>query len=757
MAPARTPHTPRGTASTNADWDSLQDVRATTKKRYGKSQNTQGKTCKARSSGLEASDGLDTETLKLAFNETPNCASAKALELYLVDQCIVKTRKHQTGDKIHSAFNDLWRRAGFIGDYSYNKEKKTFKGNPAQQYEVKEIVKNIQKRDKEGGEAAKRNHAEAFLVEEVDAILAKSRAVCPDELVEMAIQGKLTRDQTGKCLEHAMMRVFFTMGFVLWTRNFELCQLRRQNFTWNCRKRTAPFSQFFTVFLENRKGWQNKSEYECSLESNTYEIHQCASSNEHAALDAYQAMTLWIRLYEFWIGRPLLPDELVFPVISVNGVIHTQEQLSQNAIQALITKFASAAGLTRNFTTHSLRRGGAQFRFMWDKVGRRWSLRKVRWWGGWAEGESVDTLMKYLLDSLSKYEENYSDVLDPGRADRGDVLLGEQKAHAPVTNETFNTFAVNLTTMFQQSYLSATQCSSFSHPTLPPQPSSHALFQPQLFHPAYQYPPPFNLPSLTNQVHTVLHPIANTISLVSATSPTSAASRRPAITPSSLSFALGPCLPTGHPPSVISIGRSDPILHVPAGSVHQHEIPPRESTFAVQRPPVPMDAETPAEKARRCAVIAGLPKGQPALAWRLAVKQWNEVDPATGYALKDWPESWYTGRQQTNMANNRRNRELVALAFARYNILMLYRFPSTAHGMHLRLNSDEKRFEEEYPECNKGFGGLWGEDCALAECWACCCLCDSSNGRLHGADSGQRWQRLPDNHDSGTTTKTGME
>ncbi|KAF8867980.1 hypothetical protein CPB85DRAFT_1245062, partial [Mucidula mucida] len=69
------------------------------------------------------------------------------------------------------------------------------------------------------------------------------------------------------------------------------------------------------------------------------------------------------------------------------------------------------------------------------------------------------------------------------------------------------------------------------------------------------------------------------------------------------------------------------------------------------------------------------------------VKQWNEVNPATGYALKDWPESWYTGKQQTNMANNRCNRELVALAFA-------------------RLNSDEKRFEEEYPECNKGFGEL---------------------------------------------------
>jgi hypothetical protein len=28
-------------------------------------------------------------------------------------------------------------------------------------------------------------------------------------------------------------------------------------------------------------------------------------------------------------------------------------------------------------------------RFMFAAVGRRWTLRQVRWWGGWAEGEHV--------------------------------------------------------------------------------------------------------------------------------------------------------------------------------------------------------------------------------------------------------------------------------------------------------------------------------------------------------------------------------
>ncbi len=122
---------------------------------------------------------------------------------------------------------------------------------------------------------------------------------------------------------------------------------------------------------------------------NTYEIHPVGPDNEHAALDMYTALPLWVQLYELWLGRPLLPDELIFPNIGAHGLIQTREIIPQNTIQALITKFALAAGLTRTFTTHSLRRGGAQFRFMWDKVGRCWSLQKVRWWGGWAEGETV--------------------------------------------------------------------------------------------------------------------------------------------------------------------------------------------------------------------------------------------------------------------------------------------------------------------------------------------------------------------------------
>lgn len=65
--------------------------------------------------------------------------------------------------------------------------------------------------------------------------------------------------------------------------------------------------------------------------------------------------------------------------------------MSSDMAQKMITKFAEAAGIPNagNFTTHCFRRGGAQYRFMFAPIGKRWTLAKIRWWGGWADGEKV--------------------------------------------------------------------------------------------------------------------------------------------------------------------------------------------------------------------------------------------------------------------------------------------------------------------------------------------------------------------------------
>ncbi|KAF8831747.1 hypothetical protein HHX47_DHR1001247 [Lentinula edodes] len=79
----------------------------------------------------------------------------------------------------------------------------------------------------------------------------------------------------------------------------------------------------------------------------------------------------------------------------------------------MIDEFTSSAGVPGAFTTHCFRRGGAQYRFMFAPIGERWTLARIRWWGGWAPNEKRDTLIRYLLDELNTYEEDHSDALAP--------------------------------------------------------------------------------------------------------------------------------------------------------------------------------------------------------------------------------------------------------------------------------------------------------------------------------------------------------
>ncbi|KIO03442.1 hypothetical protein M404DRAFT_54840, partial [Pisolithus tinctorius Marx 270] len=54
-----------------------------------------------------------------------------------------------------------------------------------------------------------------------------------------------------------------------------------------------------------------------------------------------------------------------------------------------------------------------------------WTLTRVRWWGGWAEGEHHDTLMRYLLDELHCYENDHSDALHPVSCEADGSFAGE--------------------------------------------------------------------------------------------------------------------------------------------------------------------------------------------------------------------------------------------------------------------------------------------------------------------------------------------
>lgn len=120
---------------------------------------------------------------------------------------------------------------------------------------------------------------------------------------------------------------------------------------------------------------------------NTYNVYK----QDIPEIDMYTHLHCWINYIEKLLGRHLEPDECIFPYFRPNGIPDMSREMTQEMVQSLINTFTSEAGLSKYFTTHCFRRGGAQYRFMYAPIGQRWSLCKIRWWGGWADGEHVST------------------------------------------------------------------------------------------------------------------------------------------------------------------------------------------------------------------------------------------------------------------------------------------------------------------------------------------------------------------------------
>jgi hypothetical protein len=91
------------------------------------------------------------------------------------------------------------------------------------------------------------------------------------------------------------------------------------------------------------------------------------------------------------IKRPLLKNDFIFPALSSTGDLKFGEAMTRSGIEALLESVVQKSSImidrTGKFTTHCFRRGGAQYRFMW--ADHKWSLKAVKWWGGWSSSEKV--------------------------------------------------------------------------------------------------------------------------------------------------------------------------------------------------------------------------------------------------------------------------------------------------------------------------------------------------------------------------------
>ncbi|KAK7007106.1 ribonuclease H-like domain-containing protein [Favolaschia claudopus] len=329
----------------------------------------------------ESSFKFDNPAYRRAFNAIPNVHSPEMVSLYLVYKIYGQGRKNRHGRHDSSCIQAYVEDANrfrdgdkYRGKWHFNPTTAAWEGNPIDSAKVQDTMAAIENKcGKDGG------------------------------------------DRKHSCC-------------------FELTKLQRKHLTLGLEDSKAFNTPYFELQLTNRKGWQkrvNQSHKEADLRSGKFKI--CAQSGLPAC-DSFSWMTRWVKYLEEEIyQRPLKPEDYIFPATGANGIVQTGEHISHDDVQKWITEFASGADLPRangTFSTHCFRRGGAQYRFMFAPVGRRWTLRQLI-----IEQFQRDTLIKYLLDELNTYEDDYSGMLLPTQPDTDKTLLGEASLTAPATAE----------------------------------------------------------------------------------------------------------------------------------------------------------------------------------------------------------------------------------------------------------------------------------------------------------------------------------
>ena len=121
----------------------------------------------------------------------------------------------------------------------------------------------------------------------------------------------------------------------------------------------------------------------------------------------------WLAVHQRMRGRPLEDEDYMFPRATAKGGFKILERMTHRNFKDLLKKWMELANTTPMvggspgyFTLHCFRRGACQHYFMLT-INGNWSIMAVKWWGGWAESEKLETIMKCLLNELQLDETSF--------------------------------------------------------------------------------------------------------------------------------------------------------------------------------------------------------------------------------------------------------------------------------------------------------------------------------------------------------------
>ncbi|KLO13156.1 hypothetical protein SCHPADRAFT_904458 [Schizopora paradoxa] len=647
---------------------------------------------------------------KHAFDDTPNKYSPEAVELFITHKCVNEGCKKSTADSICAALKKLWEESNKDGLYReawfYDETRKQCRGNPVESPRVQDLVKSL--RNMYAADGGERNHSLAMKFPILEKIRRWSESRCPVSSVEERIEDASMSERELRT-EVLMRNTYFSLAFTLWTRNEELANLKYQDITFNCEGPEPYHEPCFRVHLANRKGWQRKLDA-TQHSSSRHEYDQDRGIYDQPAtpaMNAYVDVKLWVRYLEVnHYGRKLQGDDYIFPAIGCNGVYKPGEHISHDAVQKMIDKAVDGANITRPsggvFSTHCFRRGGAQYRFMYAPPAERWTLARIKWWGGWSVNESRDTIIRYLLDELQFMEESHADALSAVAPSYSASLMGVQSEREPVTRGEMRVMCHTLQNQFcggldgiRNSMSNLTNVFSTAIAAA----SDRLRISPG-------YPTPFShgtsgMPEISSM------PVAATATSVGC-SPWEHQHGYQTTNSFASSYPPIPLQQVGSsrwlsPPAYGSHSAATAGSDAPLGLNLQYPLPGIPSlaasfpTWTSATTPIAPIATSETDSNSRSALSSLPPPGLsiPDIrikdkALELVISHWQHPNPSCGLivALKDWPVEWYSGANKDKFAMKRYTRQVVALEY-----LEVYK-------------SDDARFKRDYPEWNKGFTKL---------------------------------------------------